>query len=108
MVLVKAFEAKLEAVTTADPSKDLHKFSVVLRINTVKPTSYESYYTAALRKVELSQRDEFSLDDQEFQRYILNNWEWKSDFLNNATTYLGSSSQAVSGLLLSGINKFNK
>ncbi len=106
--LVKTFAAKLENVTTVDPSDSLGDYYHIFTFKAKKPVSYESHYTSAIRKVELSQRKEFSLSDSEFQRYILNNWEWKADFINNATTYLNSSIGAASGILLSGINKFNK
>ena len=106
--LAKLLSEKLENVTTTDPNAGMEDFRHGFYIRAVKPTSYESFYKTAIRKAELSQREEFVLADSDFQRYVMNNWEWKNEFINNATTYLGNSSFAVSGMLASGIQKFNK
>ncbi len=63
-----------------------------------KPVSHEDSYDAAIRKVELSVHDEFTLDESDFNQYILNNWSWSVSFLNNATSYgTGIHMASISG-----------
>lgn len=47
----------------------------------------ESEYNKAIRKLELETRSEIELNDYEFDRFVMDKWEWKNDFLRNATMY---------------------
>lgn len=70
-----------------------------------KPVSHEDSYIAAIRKIELSVHDEFTLTEKEFGQYVLNQWSWAADFINTASAY----STGLSGLAVySGINKFTR
>lgn len=109
-LLVKAITKKLAAVT--DEAVDgafagLNPFSVP---SVPAPVSYEEYYEAAIRKVELSVHDEFTLDEKDFNQYVLNNWSWKGAFLSTATGYVTGvlGSGIYSGQLTQNIEKFNR
>lgn len=74
-------------------------------LRSIKPVSHEKDYTTAIKKIELSVDDEFTLTDNEFDAYILNEWEWKSSFIANATTYATGHHNAP---IVSGLGKFSK
>jgi hypothetical protein len=83
------------------------KLALAKPASPIFPTSYESYYNDSIRKLQLSVHDVFSLSEVEFQRFVMNNWEWKQAFLGNSysnlvgtqhfTGYIGSG--CVSGIL---------
>ncbi len=45
------------------------------------PRSYEREYDRALAMLELSLTDPVELSEDDFSRFILDEWEWKDDFL---------------------------
>ncbi len=55
------------------------------------PVSYESEYNAAIKRIELSVHDNFQLDESEFQKFIMNNWSWKTQFLGYCNTMITGS-----------------
>lgn len=106
--LLKLLKGKLENITQDNIFAGIYELSSSLsQGKTRKPESHEADYTSAIRKVELSIHSEFTLTNQDFERYILNNWEWKEDFINTASSYTGGSLQ-VSGAIMTGLRKFNK
>ncbi len=111
--LTALIKRKLKKVTTCEPNEGLYAFHSLLGIQTKKPTSYEDYYLAAIRKIEISIDETFALDDAEFQKYVLNNWEWSGQFISGATQYItgcmslnSATGLALSGFLNDGIQKF--
>jgi hypothetical protein len=52
------------------------------------PVSHEDEYKSAIKRVELSIRNVFSLNDEEFKKYILNDWTWKKDFMQSSFNYV--------------------
>lgn len=73
----------------------------IFNIRTAFPENHEDDYARAIRMVELSAIEYFSLTESEFNRYVMNNWEWKEKFLL-------SSSQYVTGQAVSGLVQFSK
>jgi hypothetical protein len=63
------------------------------------PVSYSDQYVAAIRRIEMSVYDKFSLNEQEFQSFVLNNWSWKTSFLANTQSLYFHNTGA---LVLSG------
>jgi len=52
----------------------------------VQPESHEKEYQKVIRQLELSVDDKVSLNDQQFQTYVMDDWYWKNTFaLNNQT-----------------------
>jgi hypothetical protein len=79
------------------------------QFSAAKPESHVQDYDKAILMLELSIYDSFNLTGQEFERYVMNNWEWKNSFISNATPYVtgfyqgtGVSFGGYSGLALSG------
>ncbi len=48
-----------------------------------KPVSYTEQYETAIRRIQLSNYNTFSLSEQEFQSFVMNNWTWKGNFLSS-------------------------
>lgn len=47
------------------------------------PENHSSSYETAIKKVDFSVYDEIKLSSQEFSCFIMNDWTWKSSFLNS-------------------------
>jgi hypothetical protein len=52
-----------------------------------KPESFEKEYEKALKMLELEIRDEIDITKQEFDKFFLDDWDWKDNFLSNTTMY---------------------
>ena len=51
------------------------------------PKSYSDYYNKVIRKLELCVTDEIYLNDDEFSKYIMNDWEFKKEVKNYSFVY---------------------
>ena len=54
------------------------------------PQDHGKDYDRAIHMMQASIYDEVKLSVDEFDSYVLNNWEWKANFLSNTTSYLGN------------------
>lgn len=52
------------------------------------PEDHTSDYERIIRMVEYSVDNIFELDEQEFARYVLDNWEWKKQWTATSAAYL--------------------
>ena len=57
-------------------------------INVDKPFSYEKEYSRVIAMLEMSIDDTIELDSTTFNRYVLDEWEWKSNFETISAKYL--------------------
>lgn len=64
----------------------------------VYPTNHLEDYDKTIRKVELSCYDKIQLDDKEFDRYVMNNWEWRENFVAANNSYIN---------MITGISLYN-
>ncbi len=55
------------------------------------PTDHSIDYDRVIRMMELSVDKNVILDDVSFSKFILNNWDWKQEFVRITTSYLGYS-----------------
>lgn len=51
------------------------------------PKSYDVEYNRSLRMLELSVDDVIALDEQEFNRLVLDEWNWKREFTLTSSLY---------------------
>lgn len=51
------------------------------------PVDYTESYDKAIAALEWHQGDQVELDQKEFERWVLNEWEWKRDFVANTQSY---------------------
>lgn len=56
-------------------------------IDTVRPTSYETFYDEAIAMMEWTIEKEVELDRNEFKQYVQDEWSWKNSFAITASLY---------------------
>ena len=61
------------------------------KFNSQPPQSYHADYDKAIRMLELTEHEIFVLNTQEFDRYVMNNWEWKSNFISTTSNLITGS-----------------
>lgn len=66
-------------------------------LNLKYPESHARDYERSIRLVELSVYNRVNLNDTEFERYIMNNWEWRNSFLAANNLYAMSGCSIGSG-----------
>lgn len=52
-----------------------------------KPISYEKEYEKAIKMLEYEIRDNISISSSDFNKYFLDEWAWKENFLSNTELY---------------------
>lgn len=76
--------------------------NVDTNLNLIYPEDHSQDYERAIRMMEASVFDQVQLTVDEFDAYVLNNWEWKKNFLAANTlyvdTYRGKYKTMVSGV----------
>ena len=53
-----------------------------------KPVSYVTEYDDAIQLVEWTESDTITLEQREFNQYVLDKWQWMRNFAANSTAYL--------------------
>jgi hypothetical protein len=72
-------------------------------LNLVYPENHTKDYEKAIRMMEASIYEEVALSAEEFDSYVLNNWEWKQKFLVSNSYYLNNRKNRLGNFnLLSG------
>jgi hypothetical protein len=66
------------------------------------PEDHSRDYDKAIRLVEMSAYDKISLNEDEFNRYVMNDWEWKSSFLVSNSAYYNHAISGDAGSLAKG------
>jgi len=61
------------------------------------PTNHGVDYDRVIRMMELSVDKNVILDDVSFSKFILNNWDWKQEFVRVTTAYIGYSGYSGAG-----------
>lgn len=64
------------------------KIDLVFRLP--EPEDYTSHYDTALAMLEWEIGEEVELEREDFDRYVLNKWEWARHFAANTQSYLAS------------------
>jgi hypothetical protein len=54
-----------------------------------KPQQFLNSYDLAIARLEVEVRDVVELDERDFQRYWLNDWEWRGQFAASTQNYIG-------------------
>lgn len=76
-------------------------------VNLKYPESHAAEYDRAIRSVSLNVYDKIELSETEFNQYVMNDWSWKSSFINSNNSYVTAGSACITGcysnaILLSG------
>lgn len=73
--------AKIDKKEKLDNNETLKfRFDLVQPLNIVFPENHTLDYEKAIRKIQLSIYDTIELSDEDVERYVFNNWEWKNSF----------------------------
>jgi len=62
--------------------------AVSLVTNLVEPVDYTKEYDTAISMIEWSVEDSIDLSQRDFERYVLNKWEWSNFFAASTQSYL--------------------
>lgn len=79
LALIGACEAKL-----ADAKAGKR---VGLKIDLVEPFSNEKDYDRIIRMLEMSINDEIHITEEEFNKYVMDDWSWKQGFATTNARY---------------------
>ena len=72
--------ARLKQVAAGEP--------INLNFNLPQPQSFTEQYDDAIAMFEWETKDEMELEESDFQRYVLNKWEWANQFAIATQSYL--------------------
>lgn len=83
---------KLAALKLAKANLELAETGELAKIAEIKempaePKSYEAEYNRAIRKLELSVDDVIEVDELTFNQLVLDEWNWKTQFLVGNALY---------------------
>ena len=62
-------------------------FETNIRIDLVKPKSFEDEYNEVIGMLEMSIDDTYEIDQDEYRQYVLNKWHWTSSFAATKASY---------------------
>lgn len=74
----------IELIGALDEHQD-YQIDEVIRIPL--PESHMREYDRAIRMVEMSTENEITLDQREFDQYVMDEWSWKQEFLMKSALY---------------------
>jgi hypothetical protein len=85
------YYAKIEAKEQLPSHVSLKMFGVDTNLGLVYPQDHSQDYDRAIRMMQASIYDEVELTVNEFDAYVLNNWEWKNNFLFSNSVYVAAA-----------------
>lgn len=80
VAVIKALDERLERAKNGD------KIDVVIRMP--EPKDYTEEFDRVISMLGWQEGDTVELDEHDFRRYVLNQWEWASQFAQNTMSYL--------------------
>jgi len=80
--VIETFEERLAAARRGD--------RVSTSIHLPEPRDYTDAFDRAIKMIEWSIGDTVELSEHDFQRYVLNDWEWQQAFASSTQMYVGS------------------
>lgn len=75
--------AALSRKVTTDPDTDLYVRDLP------KPEDHTSDYDTAIQMLEWHQGDQVTLGVEDFEHFVLDNWDWKARFVASMSNYSG-------------------
>jgi len=78
--LRKAFQGKIKELKKKDLGMNLY-------INLPQPREYLSEYDTTIRMLEMTTLLEVELSSHDFERFVMDEWEWKENFSNSTSIY---------------------
>lgn len=59
-----------------------------LYISLTEPQDYTSSFDRAIQMIEWDEGDQITLSEKDFQRFVLNDWEWAGNFAASTMSYV--------------------
>jgi len=81
------FEAKVTEARGLITNQQLDRGRVSIGISFSKPENHAKDYQAVIKMIEMEVEDVIELDEHEFRQYVLNDWNWKDEFLTSNAMY---------------------
>ena len=72
-------------------SKNKNNWDPRTSVHLDKPRSYATEYNQIIGLLEMSVEDTFDISQEEYNKYVLNQWNWSSSFEFSKMSYLGSN-----------------
>jgi hypothetical protein len=104
---IKRLDKKIENKETIPNYLEIRQVAWDFTLPIQYPENHTKDYEKAIRMMEASIYDTVSLSAEEFDSYVLNNWEWKEKFIISNSYYLNNrknrvgSFAPISGMALS-------
>lgn len=80
-------EAKKALRKAADNAENNDKIDFSPLSELPKPTHYLDSYDVMISRLEFEVEDEVELDEREFKAYVLDDWNWKNQFVGTTSIY---------------------
>lgn len=81
--VVEALEKTLAAVRAGEMTSASLMAAAALR----KPENHTKDYDRAIRMLEMSQDPTLVLEEEDFSQYVLDEWNWKEQFVSSTLAY---------------------
>ena len=67
----------------------IHTNEVVMELHTLQePESHIKDYDRVIKMIQMCTKDELIVTEQEFQKYVMDDWEWKERFTTTNSAYV--------------------
>jgi ribosomal protein S28E/S33 len=66
-----------------------------VQVHIPEPQDYTREYDRALKMLEISVDDIIELDEETFAQFVMDDWDWKRQFLNSTASYSASAAAAA-------------
>lgn len=90
--------AKVAAKETLPNSLSICQVGIDTGLGLVYPQDHSKDYDRAIRMMQSSVFEQVQLSVDEYDAYVLNNWEWKANFLAVNTSYVDTMRRKSTGL----------
>ena len=61
--------------------------NITLRITAIRPVSNSKDYADVIGMLELSADDTFKLNEKDYKKYVLDEWDWSASFIHAKSSY---------------------
>jgi len=84
---IKAYQKKLEKILL-DKLEQVKKGSKIKTyFNLPEPEDHTKDYDRVLQMLEMEVGDTIELEENEFSQFVMDNWVWKNEWVNNTLAY---------------------
>lgn len=79
--MMREIESRISRMENGDFTTDRASFYAK------KPEHHIEDYNSAIKKLSMSLDEQFELNEQDFEKFVMDNWSWKTDFKNSHTGF---------------------